>query len=145
MRIQSNNNLHTRRPRVQPQKDEANTTLGIMDGVANGYHSLPRWPKAMARGVGTYAPASIGAMVGSQYAGLAGRVVGAAVGGVASYKFQTDIAEVHPRQAKISAVISGVLAAVQGGGGLSAGGVGISLAWGAGLGALQEFAMGGNG
>ena len=112
-------------------------------GIVAAYHSLPRWPKAAVGGPVSYAPASIGAMIGTQYGGLPGRLVGAAVGSVASYMFMTEVADAYPRQAKVSAALSGVFAAVNGGSGLSLSGVGISLAWGAGIRCVQEFAMGG--
>ena len=81
-------------------------------------------------------------MIGTQYGGLAGRVVGAAAGSVASYFFLTEVAEAYPRQAKMTAAFSGVAAALNGGSGLSLSGVGISLAWGAGIGVAQEAFMG---
>jgi hypothetical protein len=118
------------------------STLGVVDTIADGYHSLPRWPQAAVRGIASYAPASIGASIGSQYGGFAGRLVGAAVGAAGSYMFLTEVADAFPRQAKVNAALSGVIAAVQGGGGLSLSGVGITLGWGAGLGMVQEFAMG---
>ena len=143
MRITSTQNRKMARPQPKAAKSESGfSPSGIVDSVADGYHSLPRWPKAAVRGIGSYAPASIGAMIGSQYGGLPGRLIGAAVGSFASYKFLTDVAEAYPRQAKVSAALSGVIAAVQGGGGMSLTGVGITLGWGAGLGMVQEFAMG---
>lgn len=145
MQITSGRNFTPRMPMPQAsaQFEPSFSTQGILDSISDGYHSLPRWPKAAVRGAATYAPASIGAMVGSQYAGFPGQLVGAAVGAMASYTFLTEVAGAYPRQAKVSAALSGVIAAVNGGGGVSATGVGFSLAWGAGLGVLQEFIAGG--
>ncbi len=142
MQVRSQN-FNLKMPMPQPSSPISTQGIldGITDGLSDGYNSLPRWPKAAVRGMATYAPASIGAMVGSQYAGFPGRLVGAAVGAVASYTFLTEVADVYPRQAKASAAISGIFAAINGGG-LSARGVGVSLAWGAGLGVVQELVWG---
>lgn len=134
MRIQTNPNANriTKRPAAAP-KTEENTTLGLSDT----FHSLPRWPKAAVQGIGTYAPAGIGAAIGSQY-GFIGKVAGAAVGGLASYNFQSAIGA-HPRQAKISAGLSTVFA-VFGGASLSPASIGINVAFSAGIGMVQELA-----
>lgn len=134
------NNIRKPQPPAAEIKTSASVS-GVVDSISDGFNSLPRWPQAAVRGMGSYAPASIGAAIGSQYGGLPGRIVGAAVGGLASYMFQTEIADGYPQQAKMTAGLSALVAAIQGGGGLSMSGVGISLAWGAGLGVAQEAFM----
>lgn len=122
----------TKRLQSKPQEE---STLGL----GRLYDGLPRWPQAAVRGIGTYAPASIGAAIGGQY-GLVGRLAGAAVGTAASYTFQTAVAGVYDRQAKVTAAVSGVFAALSGGPGLSLAGVGMSLGFSAGMGCIQELA-----
>lgn len=122
----------TKRLESKPQED---STLGLR----RTYDRLPRWPQAAVRGIGSYAPASICASIGSQY-GIVGRLAGATVGAAASYTFQTSVAGVYDRQAKVTAAVSGVLAAIGGGGGFSLAGAGITMAWSAGLGCIQELA-----